>query len=218
MLLNNLAEVHRILEIHEELTGPGPGYRPNVGVLNKSAIVLLVACWEAYIEDLAKTAFDFLLSRAKSHDLFPNKVLTEASKKLRNAIDQRTVWRLAGEGWKKVLTEHKEDALKRYIGKLNTPKPDQVNELFEELLGMRSMSSNWHWPGCSVDKATKKLEELVALRGAIAHRVKTSRKVYKRSVERYVKFINRIAMETSNATRQVLLERTKRAPWQFYSW
>lgn len=218
MLLHNLSEVHRILEIHEELTGAGPGFKPNVGVLNKSAIVLLVACWEAFIEDLAKTAFDILLSRVKSHNLLPKKVLAEASKQLRGATDDRAVWRLAGEGWKKVLMEHKEDVLKRHIGKLNTPKPDQVDELFEELLGIRNMSSNWHWTGCSVDDATRKLKELVELRGTIAHRVKTSRKVYKRSVERYVKFINRIAMETSNATRQSLIVSLKRAPWQFYKW
>ena len=51
-LKTNFQEIDRIIEIHGEISGSGPGYKHNVQVLNKSAIVLLLACWEAYIEDL----------------------------------------------------------------------------------------------------------------------------------------------------------------------
>jgi len=64
----NVGEVKRILEIHREIAGKAPGRKRDVEVLNKSAVVLLVACWEAFIEDLAEAAFDFLLANAKTHN------------------------------------------------------------------------------------------------------------------------------------------------------
>ena len=65
-LFINLSEIARLLEIHKEISGPGPGYKHNVQVLNKSAIVLLLACWEAYVEDLAESAFNFMLSKSET--------------------------------------------------------------------------------------------------------------------------------------------------------
>ena len=79
--LSNIAEVRRLLEIHEKVTGKGPGKRRNVQVLNKSAIILLVACWEAYVEDLCEVAFDFMLKHAPSHDVFPDSVLERVASK-----------------------------------------------------------------------------------------------------------------------------------------
>jgi hypothetical protein len=46
LLVSNVVEVESLLKIHRKLTGPGPGRR-HVEVLNKSGIVVLVACWEA---------------------------------------------------------------------------------------------------------------------------------------------------------------------------
>ena len=62
------------MEIHTKIAGPTVGAKHNVEVLNKSAIVLLVACWEAYVEDLAGVSFRLLLRRAKRPDAFPSKV------------------------------------------------------------------------------------------------------------------------------------------------
>lgn len=41
------ADVDRLLEIHENLGGTAPGRRRRLEVLNKSAIVLITAIWEA---------------------------------------------------------------------------------------------------------------------------------------------------------------------------
>jgi hypothetical protein len=58
-----MTEVRRLLQIHGQLGGTGPGRRWGSEVLNKSAVVLLVACWEAYLEDLVTHAFDESLNR-----------------------------------------------------------------------------------------------------------------------------------------------------------
>lgn len=212
----NIAEVKRLLEIHLQLAGKSPGRKYNVEVLNKSAIVLLVACWEAFIEDLASAAFKFMLTHATDHKAFPDDVLAIASKKLKSAPDNREVWRLAGTGWRSVLEEHKDDLFKEYIGKLNTPKPKQVDGLFNSLLGLSSISSKWFWHTVPHDKACQKLTQLIELRGAIAHQVAAGKPVSKALVFDYMWFIYRLAVISSNRVRAFVFARTKKVSWPPY--
>src|SRR3990172_7240471 len=163
--LSNISEIRRLVEIHDTIAGTGMGHKAGVEVLNKSAVVLLVACWEAFIEDLAAAAFDAMIANATSPSQFPNSVLTLASQSLRESPDARDVWQLAGDGWRSVLLRHKSQVRGQFIAKLNTPRPKKVDEVFNRLLGLRSLSSSWKWPGMSAQKATQKLEGLVTLRG-----------------------------------------------------
>jgi hypothetical protein len=215
-LETNIRAVKRLLEIHTGLAGDTPGRKHNVEVLHKSAIVLLVACWEAFIEDLASAAFEAMLKHAPDHTTFTDDVLTHASRKLKAAQDNRDVWRLAGGGWKNVLTEHKVDLFKEYIGKLNTPKPKQIDGLFAALIGVVSVSASWQWHKTTADKAIQKLTALVELRGSIAHRVATSKAVHKKAVSDYVDFIYRLAVISSNRVTAFVFTRTKQRQWPHY--
>jgi hypothetical protein len=215
----NLREVRRLLDIHTEFSGSSPGYKHNVEVLNKSAIVLLVACWEAFNEDLAEVAFEILLDSADDPSIFPTKVLAMASKQLKESKDDdRDVWALSGAGWKNVLKNYKESIFARYIGRLNTPHANQIDKLYESLLGIPSISRNWYWPGMTVENAVKKLENLIEVRGSISHRVSASQKVHKNTVREYIHFINRIAIKNSNALRALIIERTGNSPWIVYTY
>ena len=140
-LMANMEEVVRLVDIHQEMTGTARGRRHNVAILNKSGLVLMVSCWEAFVEDLALHAFDWLLTHAKTPGVFPSRVLTLASKRLRDAEDTRKIWELAGDGWRRVLSQHKVTVLKQSIGKLNTPRSRQVDTLFSDLLGFKRLSS-----------------------------------------------------------------------------
>lgn len=213
----NLAEVRRLVEIHAELTGTERGRRHNVAILNKSGIVLVVACWEAFVEDLATHSFSWLLAQARSPDAFPKKVLALASKEYREAADARRVWELAGEGWRTALERHKADVLKRHVGKLNTPRAAQVDALFGDLVGLGLVSTSWVWGGVSNAKVKLSLDDLVTLRGEIAHRAKTSRPVLKKEVRVATELVERLAVHSSNHVRQFLM--TKIAgpePWREY--
>lgn len=212
-LWKNLDEVNRLLEIHTKMSGRGPGYKHNVEVLNKSAIILLVACWESFIEDLAEAAFSILLSRAKKHNIFPVRVLREVAIGLKEDKDTRSIWKLAGNGWKTVLKNHKVALFHKYIGKFNTPRTSQVDSLYESLLGIKSISSCWRWQRISVNRARKKMKDLIELRGSIAHRVKASRRIRKEVVHEYIDFINRLAVITSNSVRFLIVEKTGKEPW-----
>lgn len=217
-LWKNLQEVNRLLEIHARVAGKKRGRKHNVAVLNKSAVVLLVACWEAFIEDLAEDAFSIMLSRAKRHTVFSNRVLAESVKPLKEADNPADLWQLAGDGWRDVLRKHKAALFERHIGKLNTPKPEQVDNLYESLLGIKKVSNTWHWGRTTPDDARDLLEDLVSLRGSIAHRVAASRKVLKKDVRKQTDFINRIAVQTSNAVRQSFLTATGKEPWPQFTY
>ncbi len=217
-LIQNISEVRRLMQIHEQLGGKTPGRKHKLEVLNKSGIVLLVACWEAFIEDLASTAFDSMLSHAEDHTTFPSDVLTRSSRQLKNAQDERLVWNLAGKGWRTVLAAHKVELFKEYVGKLNTPKPKQIDALFSALIGIDNLSWRWSWKGMSAEAATDKLNRLVELRGSIAHRVAAAKTVHKADVKNHLKFIYRLAVRTSNRTRAFIYAHTKQRPWGRYTY
>jgi hypothetical protein len=214
-LISNHIEVMRLTEIHAEISGTGPGRRAkhDVEILNKSGVVLLVATWEAYVEDLATAAFDALFAAATTHDVFPAKVLTLAARELRSAADERRLWELAGAGWQVVLRRHRQAVLDRYVGTLNTPKPEQIDGLFAELIGLLELSSHWRWSKTTSEQAKKRLTDLVELRGDIAHRVKTTRSVTKAEVVRAQDFTSRLAAVSSNQVRGHIHSLVGKYPW-----
>ena len=207
--LSNIAEVRRLLEIHEKVTGKGPGKRRNVQVLNKSAIILLVACWEAYVEDLCEVAFDFMLKHAPSHDVFPDSVLERVASKHQGP----KAWELAGDGWKAALQGHRKAIRARTTERLNTPATDQVKQLFLKTIGLDDLDSAWHWQGKMVQGSADTLNALVRLRGSIAHRVQASEPVWKKTVLAHIKFIRYLAVRSTNHVRQYVHKRTGKYPW-----
>jgi hypothetical protein len=215
-LKRNITDVRRLLEIHEIIAGKTAGYKHNVEVINKSGVVLLVASWEAFIEDLALTAFEAMLSKAKKVATFPNKVLTLASRDLKQSHDETQVWKLADSGWKTILRQHKDKIIEKHIGDFNTPRARQIDSLFQCLLGLNNLSSQWHWNRMSAVSAVKKLDSLVTLRGDIAHRVAASEKVYKGDVYGFIDFVHRLAVISSNRVRSFVYTRTKYEAWDPY--
>ena len=62
----NCRDVDKLLEIHADIGGDQVGRRWGLEVLNKSAVVLICAYWEAYCEDVAAEGLDHLVKHAKS--------------------------------------------------------------------------------------------------------------------------------------------------------
>lgn len=215
-LVDNVQEVERLLEIHGQLAGDSPGRKYNVEVLNKSAIVLLVACWEAFIEDLADDCFEHLINASKKSDSIPSKVKSLVARKLSDSPNDLDVWQLAGRGWRRALAQHKQTILEKYTGRLNTPKPDQIDRLFLELLGVPRLSSKWRWHSVKPEKNRERLEKLVTLRGSIAHRVSAAESVKKVTVTHYLDFIYRLSVKSSNVLAAHLKKQVNSAPWPSY--
>lgn len=213
-LLENVEEVRQLLEIHATLGGDRPGRRTNVEVLNKSAVVLTVACWEAYVEDLAATALHFMITEATSHKVFPKPVLERVGSKYSGS----NAWSLAGDGWKKALRDNFSEVLAKTTGVLNTPRAPQVDELFLKTLGLQNLSTSWFWPGRTQASAVSALDSLITLRGSIAHRVQHSESVHKRRVTDAIELISRLAAKSTNAVRKHVHSHVGKHPWQLLTY
>jgi hypothetical protein len=206
-------DIDQLWAIHQEVAGQGAGRKHGVDVLNRAAIVFITACWESYIEDVCLEAFDFLLSNATDPSAFPNRVKTLASEELRSNPDKNQIWNLAGYGWKQVLQTHREAAKKRWLGKLNTPKTEQVNELFRELLGLPNLSDSWSWQGINSQQASEKLDQYIVVRGNIAHRTTHDANVYKLWGTDYLSHAERLVVKTDEHVRGHVNDLIQASPW-----
>lgn len=208
-LIANIDEVDRLSDIHSQITTKGPGRKYNVEILHKSAIVLLVACWEAYVEDLVGAMLEHMVVKAKDHTVFPEYVL----KRIGSDHSGLKAWDLAGAGWKKILRGNLQGVLSRTTGSLNTPKTEQVDALFKKAVGLSALSSSWYWPGRSVQQTTTMLDDLVTLRGSIAHRVKTAHSVKLKDVKDARSLVYRLSVKSHNRARAYLLNQLGESPW-----
>ena len=194
-LVTNLRDITRLKDIHGRITTKGPGRKHDVEVLHKSAIVLLVACWEAFIEDMVESMPNWMILHAKGHDVFPDSVLERIS----STHQGSKAWLLAGDGWKQVLRDNLKEVLARTTATLNTPKSEQVDALFEKTIGLKTLSRSWHWKGRAAEQSRQSLNDLVALRGSIAHRVTGARHVRLTDVSEAEELICRLAVKSHNA-------------------
>ncbi len=196
----NLSDVDRLTEIHADISGDTPGRKYGVEVLNKSAIVLITACWEVFCEDLCREAFDFMLRHVKTPGGVPADVRWKLGRVLREDKDERRVWSLAGEGWKAEL--------RSYGGKLlsdfHTPTSRKVDELFKSVLGLKRVSDSWSWAGMSIASARMKLDKLIKVRGSLAHRARAAQTVRKRTVVDYTSHVSRLVERTTLETAHYL--------------
>lgn len=208
-LLSNVYETATLLDIHTEIAGVGAGRKHGVEVLNKSAIVLVVACWEAYVEDLAKSALEFMIAEASDHRAFPKPVLERVSSK-NSGINS---WNLAGNGWKKALSDNLTEVLAKTTGILNTPRAAQVDDLFSKTIGLMDISKKWSWPGRTSVQAVKALDDLVTLRGSIAHRVKSAQRVRKQDVKDALDLVGRLSIRCNNEVRTFVHGKVGKYPW-----
>lgn len=218
LFVENTTEVRTLVKFHEEITGTGPGRRAGVEVLNKSGIVLLAACWEAFVEDCASTAFEFVLDEVKDPGKLPKVVRQRVARFLKEDKNELAVWNLAKDGWKDALRTFKQRMLHTHVSFFNTPKAGNVDALFDTLLGLPNLSKCWHWQGMSVTSAKRRLADYIELRGAIAHRVKTSNSVHKSKVTNFAEFITRLAVRTANVVRRHVRSLVGKYPWNGYKY
>ena len=100
MLKANKDDLDRLMEFHEQEAGAYPGRKRYVEVLNKSAVVLVCAAWEAYCEDIVEEAIEHLVDDCDDCNKLPNILKTTVAKRVREDAHDHAPWNLAGNGWK----------------------------------------------------------------------------------------------------------------------
>jgi hypothetical protein len=194
--LDNLEDIGELLAFHSVIGGSRPGRR-KLDVLNKSGVVLLCAFWEAFCEDLADEALGYLVRRASGPDALPEPLKKIISTELKAAKHELAPWKLAGEGWRKLMTERAAELRAERNRSLNTPKADEIRGLFARTLGITDVTTGWHWKRMTVAQAKSRLDQLVTLRGDIAHRGASSVKpVWKKDLKVYVGHITHLVAAT----------------------
>src|SRR5487761_296315 len=193
----NLADVARLLELHRQEASDSPGRKFGLEVLNKSAIVLITSCWEAYCEDLAEEALNCIVEHAKDSNALSKEIKKIISKDIKKDDNELSVWDIADNKWRDVLRLRFQELKETRNRKLNTPKHKNIDDLFESAIGLSNVSKSWLWAKkLTVEKAREKLDRFVELRGAIAHRGKAETAISKAQVEDYLEFIKNAAAKT----------------------
>jgi len=209
-LNRNINDVRLLLGMYSGQRTTKTGRPPKkLNVLSRSALVLAVSSWESFIEDLARNGFNFLLSQSAEPNQFPSGVKVLASEPLKKAEDRRTVWELAGSGWKLVLEKFRDECLLNF----DNPNSEKIDSLFNNLLGLPKLSKDWKWPGSSYETSVRHLNEIIRIRGDIAHRVKTTTHLSDKKVLRNIVFLYKLATRSSNLVKVYLKNVTGVDPW-----
>lgn len=191
----NVKDVDRLLEIHKDLGGPDRGRRFELEVLNKSAVVLICACWEAYVEDICEEATDFVIDNVPAAEDLPRGLQESIATKLFNERNPLAVWTKIGTGWQSLAKQR----VRELTEALHHPNMAKVKSLFNTTLGIRDISKEWHWQRVSPKLARKKLKEFIKMRGDIAHRVQLEDTVKKSTCTAFLKYVNGIIKATDRA-------------------
>jgi hypothetical protein len=210
----NHQDTRRLVQLHADKGGLSPGRRWGLEVLNKSAVVLITAYWEAYCEDVAAEGLLHIVRNISSADKLPVELRKQLAKEIKAEPHELEVWKLAGDGWRTLVELRLTRLQEERNRKLNTPKSAQIDELFLKAVGIPRVSDCWRWrPAVTADKSRAKLDRFVTLRGTIAHRGAGLRTVRKADVEEYYNFINRVAGRTGGAVYAFAKQLTGKSPW-----
>ena len=196
----NAEDVTKLLTLHETESGTKPGRRFGLEVLNKSAVVLITSFWEAYCEDIVSEGLACLVEKAPSASKLPTELKKLVAKELKADVHELRIWDVADGGWREVLRKRLTELQERRNRRLNTPKSENIINLFNEGLGITDITDAWKWnPTMTPAKAKAKLDKYVELRNQIAHRGAASASVKKQQVTEYFKFVKGIVSRTGGA-------------------
>lgn len=210
---DNLKDIDRLLELHAEKGGMGRGRRTGLEVLNKSAIVLITSFWEAYCEDIASEGLEVIVLKAKTSDVLPEAIKRLVAKELIKEKHELAIWTIADDKWRRLLKSRLDQLRDARNRKLNTPRSDDIDQLFHDALGLEGVSARWRWKRMPSTKARSRLDSYVSLRGAIAHRGQGTHRVRKYHVTDYRDIVRRIASKTGGAVSSHVRSVTGQRPW-----
>lgn len=182
----NLEDVERLEEAHNQLNPDGQGRRA-LGHITRSALVMLCAAWELYIEDLVIESTNYIIRNIERPEELPAPIKKQILKHLQKNKDELTMFSLAGDGWQQPYL----DAVMHDTSKFNTPKSEPVGVLCRSYLGVENISSEW-------SIGPDGINEIMTQRGEIAHRGRDAQYIPIWRLVEYKNSINLTVIETDN--------------------
>jgi hypothetical protein len=184
----NLTDVKRIISLHNELSRPeGQGKRGKraLGHLTRGGTVLLCAAWERYIESVLEEGATFLAQRHSLTTLHaqPKKFVTDFVNGKKSTFTQSNLPDNLGAA----LVE----AVRTRTEKFNTPKYENIQPLFQQVLALDDIADAWSLPSATID-------EFVKRRGEVAHRGGQSKYVRFSDLVAAVDTVSQFVLDTDN--------------------
>lgn len=167
-------DVIKLIETHNSFSQNRRG-RKDLGHLTRSAIVMLCAAWERYNEDLLLESIEYICNNL--HDIHPlNKEIKKTlSAKVKEDKNEIKPIELAGQGWKTLWYNY----AKAETELLNTPKSDNLDNLFKKYLGIIDYSTIWK------KNCANEINNFVKERGDIAHNGNRASYIRMNSLKKY---------------------------------
>jgi hypothetical protein len=200
--MDNLQSVRALTDIFGAFSGiedqrVPTHVRDNIDATLRSAIVLLVTYWEAYIEDVCEEAGGNLINFISDPALLPKELRKNIAKELLSDKDELAVWRLSGNEWRStVLNFYQSERVKRNRS-FNSPKSPNTIEFFYRTLGLRDISAHWMYANSKME-----LDDLVELRGRIVHRGECGQSLDKNRVFECTQLVVLLICHTDIAIRE----------------
>lgn len=179
---NDSAEdVVALLDAHEGVTEAFAHYKlgppARLDVLFPSATVLMVSHWEAFVEDIASEALEYLVAHVPDATHIPIQIKKRLAKEIKQDPNEIALWRLADAGWRHFIKERLTKLKEGRDRFFNTPKAQQTADFIEEVLGIEDVRDAWTFGDFNPTSAAESLNALIEVRGKIAHRGKMPQQI-----------------------------------------
>lgn len=198
-----LVDARRLLEIHEQATGAGAGRRRNVDVLNRSAMLLTIAAWEGFSEDVVRVSGTRISRRISGPNGLPESITRPfmfwyfEENQLHKASDtsKQAMFTLAGDGWR----YHYRRYIERKVDDLNTPSFGRLKKLASQTVGIADIGENWHSGRFDKDYYVGRLTAALDIRHEVAHGTRGDVTVGKGTARDAIALVERLARWVADA-------------------
>lgn len=164
-----LEDIKRLMRYHDEEIARLRKTSPSIEVFRRAAIILCITAWETFIEDTIRKVAEERIGKAKSpHDVeaaFASAAMRWHDETTRSSFKPEKLKAWTGDSWRATVLAK----LKTDIDKLNTPSSKNIRELSDRYLGT-DLTAAWKWKGANARSNADRLDKLITLRGALAHR------------------------------------------------
>lgn len=181
-------------------------------VLFRSAVVLMVSHWEAYVEDICSEALDHLVSHVEDASKLPKDIKKLIAGEIKKKDHELEMWKLADSGWKEYLRSRLVELKRERDRHFNTPKAHNTAEFLIKAIGV-DPRPKWKTNELTADEVAKKLDDLIEIRGQIAHRGEIDQKIDQQWVAEHVALLRHVASWTGGAINSHLLKVTRKPLW-----
>jgi hypothetical protein len=193
---NNLGDINDLIEYYEQAEASFHGSSPGADVVLRSAMVLLVTYWEAYIEDIASEVVTHLTTHVSDPGELPKELKKIIAKELKEDKNELAVWNLAADGWKTLIQKRLPSLREARDRTFNTPKSRQTRDFLRASTGIQDITTSWTVESEAPESCCKTLDLLVKLRGRIAHRGKLKKHISVEFVQMHKKWFENLVTKT----------------------